>query len=71
MSAKIVEAVAEEFHNIWVHWSKTIAKEEQISTKRYLRWQKLWVPYAQLPEKRKETDRELARRILRLMGSEH
>ncbi len=62
----ILEALAEIEHDQWVSWSKDIAENEAISPARLKRWKALWIPYKDLPEETKESDREWARRVLRL-----
>jgi hypothetical protein len=47
-------------HRLWVHWSQHIAEEENISQERLERWESYWVPYDELPEDVKQTDRDLA-----------
>jgi len=46
-------------HRLWTHWSQHIAEEEDISEERLRRWDQLWVPYGDLPDDAKETDRQL------------
>jgi len=52
-------------HRLWVHWSAHIAEEENISDERLERWQEYWVPYDELPEDVKETDRRLFKRYMK------
>jgi len=49
-------------HRLWVHWSQSIAKEENISEERLQRWRELWVPYEELSERQRDTDRQLVER---------
>lgn len=51
-------------HDQWMQWSQTIAQNEQLSEERLARWKKLWVPYAELSEKDKDSDREWADKVL-------
>jgi hypothetical protein len=60
--ARAIERVAEVEHEQWMAWSKSVAPE--VSPERRARWQKLWVPYKDLPEDEKEKDREWARKAL-------
>lgn len=60
---QMIEDLAELEHNIWVEWSRSIARSESISMPRLKRWKALWKPYSQLTEEQKEEDRILARRI--------
>jgi len=48
-------------HRLWTHWSQHIAEEEDVSEERLQRWQALWVPYGELPEVAKETDKRLVK----------
>jgi len=57
-----VERVSAVLHEEWVAWSKNVAPE--VSAERRDRWEKLWVPYDELPESEKEKDREWARKAL-------
>ncbi|MDS0284696.1 hypothetical protein [Haloarcula onubensis] len=50
-------------HRLWTHWSQHIAEEEDISEERLQRWQDLWIPYGELSEDAKETDRRLVERF--------
>ncbi len=58
------EELAELAHRLWSHWSMHIAEEEDISQERVERWRDLWVPYGELPEGAKDTDRRLVDRFL-------
>lgn len=50
-------------HRLWTYWSQHIAEEENISEERVERWRSLWVPYDELPEGAKDTDRKLVERF--------
>jgi hypothetical protein len=63
-SNKLLEELAALEHLQWVEWSKTLAEKEHLSPERLERWQKLWVPYEELDDKDKESDRVWARRAL-------
>jgi len=52
-------------HEQWMEWSKSVAQE--VSAKRRKRWEKYWVPYAELDESVKEWDREWARKVLEIL----
>jgi len=64
-----LEKLSELEHEQWVGWSKQIAKTENISKKRLRRWKKLWVNYKFLTEKEKESDRDWARKVIKLIKS--
>jgi hypothetical protein len=48
-------------HDQWIFWSKAVSNE--VSPERRARWEKLWIPYAELTEEQKEQDREWARKV--------
>lgn len=50
-------------HRLWSYWSMAIAESEDISQERLDRWEDLWVPFEELDEEDKETDRELVERF--------
>ena len=58
------EQLAELEHTQWIDWSKTIAHNENLSGERLKRWRKLWVPYFELTEEEKNSDRECADKVL-------
>ncbi|MHA1167238.1 MAG: hypothetical protein ACTSRU_05410 [Candidatus Hodarchaeales archaeon] len=58
----LIEQLADLEHKQWMEWSKDIAHE--VSESRRERWKKLWVPYSELNEEMKDSDREYARRVL-------
>lgn len=61
---ELLERLAELEHEQWVHWSKALAMQENISEERRKRWEQYWVPYSDLPEDVKESDRRWARKVL-------
>ncbi len=56
------EELAKLAHRLWSHWSMHIAAEEDISQERLDRWHDLWIPYDELPDGAKQTDRDLVER---------
>ena len=63
------EGIAKIFHDAWEDWSKTIAKEENISEKRIKRWQTFWdIDYCYIQEKDRKEDYEYADRVLVRLG---
>lgn len=66
--SKLLEALAALEHSQWVEWSKSLAEKEKLSPERLERWEKLWVPYNELDEKDKESDRIWARKVLYVAG---
>lgn len=63
----LIEALAALEHEQWVDWSKNVAENEFLTIQRRDRWEKMWVPYADLPEEVKEQDRIWARKVLETM----
>jgi len=63
----LLEELAALEHKQWVQWSQSIAANEKISIDRLKRWQTLWVPYSQLSEKDKDSDRSWAREVISIM----
>jgi len=68
----LIEALARLEHSQWMEWSKAIAENECLSPNRMRRWQgELWKPYDELPEDKKQLDREYARRVLEIVEDYH
>ena len=53
-------------HEQWEKWSRTVA-EQGLTPERIERWQRYWVPYADLDEATKDFDREWAGKALALI----
>ena len=64
------EELAALAHEMWMHWSRTVAKEEKISPERLHRWAYFWKPYEELDEQSKEVDRKWAKKMLEIVESE-
>ena len=62
--SNVPEALAALEHDQWMAWSKSLAAAEPLSAERVERWQRLWVPYADLPEHSKASDRVWAQKAL-------
>ena len=62
----LIEKLAELEHEQWCQWSKNLVEKEKLSKERIDRWAKLWVPYSELSEEMKESDRIWARKALRI-----
>ena len=60
----VLEALAALEHDQWMAWSKSLAAAEPLSAERVERWQRLWVPYADLSEHSKASDRVWAQKAL-------
>lgn len=67
----VVEALAAIEHEQWVQWSQEIAATEMISDERRERWKRLWVPYDQLSEEDKTSDREYACKVIDRLMKDH
>ena len=70
LNRQLLEKLAALEHEQWIAWSKSIAREEQISPERYGRWFELWIPYEDLTEEQKERDRVWARKVLKVIRKE-
>jgi hypothetical protein len=66
---KLREQLAALEHDQWVEWSRHLAASEELSADRLARWQRSWVPYAQLPEHLKDLDRAYADHVLALLDA--
>lgn len=60
----VPEALAALEHDQWMAWSKSLAAAEPLSAERVERWQRLWVPYLDLSEHSKASDRVWAQKAL-------
>lgn len=60
----VPETLAALEHEQWMAWSKSLAAAEPLSAERVERWQRLWVPYADLSEHSKASDRVWAQKAL-------
>jgi hypothetical protein len=61
----LLEKLAELEHEQWAAWARAVAGE--VSPGRRDRWQRWFVPYAELTEEAKEEDRFWARKVMDLM----
>lgn len=67
----LIERLAELEHEQWMHWAGTLlASEPGLSPATKERWRSCMVPYGQLPEAEKDSDRRWAGRILHLLVKE-
>ena len=57
-----IEAVAAVEHDQWVLWAKAVAHE--VEPDRAVRWRTFYVPYSELPEATKDSNRVWARRAV-------
>lgn len=60
----LLEKLSELEHNQWMDWAKSLMEQEKLSKERVERWKKLFIPYKDLPDSEKESDRIYARKIL-------
>lgn len=79
----LIEALAALEHEQWMGWSKSLAQLIQgqygleywkLPTELALkisRWEKLWVPFADLSEEMKEKDREWARKAVSIFFGDY
>ncbi len=61
---ELIEKLAELEHEQWMFWSKAVAKHvpDSVSDK----WEHNWVPYSELTDAVKETERVWARKTLEI-----
>ncbi len=62
----VVESLASLVHDEWIEWSKDIASKEKLSEERLNRWKHYWIPYDELPEAAKASDRVWAVRAIEI-----
>ena len=60
----LLERLAALEHEQWVHWARAVS--EEVSEERRKRWEKYFVPYDQLPEDVKKSDREWANKAIKI-----
>lgn len=63
----LLEKLADIEHEQWIEWSQDISKKEKLSDERMERWQSFWIPYSQLDEKVKDSDRKYANKIIEML----
>jgi len=59
----LLEKFAELEHEQWAAWANNLLKEENLSLERKERWSRFLVPYSELPDEIKESDRIWARKV--------
>ena len=65
---KLLEKIANLEHEQWIFWAKSLIKtEKRLNEDRVFRWESLFVPYSELTESMKESDRVWARKVLELL----
>jgi len=68
LDPRLLEVLAEYEHEQWMAWARNLLeKEPHLSEERKQRWAGLLVPYAELSEEMKESDREWARGVGHIM----
>lgn len=68
MDTALIDRLAALEHEQWSTWAAALlAGEPGLSPERAARWRSDLVPYAALPEARKELDRQWARRALAIL----
>jgi len=70
LDKELYEELASLEHDQWVGWAKDIAETEDINSERLARWKDLFVPYAELPDKEKEKDREWVNKVMNIIARE-
>ena len=64
---KLIEELAELEHKQWIDWTRAVSLSENISSTTVERWEKLWCPFSELPERQKNADRSYAREVVKLL----
>ena len=68
---ELIEELAELEHKQWMSWAKDILKTEDITKERADRWKKnSFKSYKDLSEEQKETDREWAEKVLKIINKQ-
>lgn len=63
---EIIEKLAELEHEQWAHWTKYML--DNLTDENIARWKRqIEAPYEELSEKEKESDREWARKVLKIL----
>lgn len=62
--SQTIEELADLEHRQWMHWSKYVSKNHDISEDLREKWEENWKPYSELSEEMKEKDRKWARKVL-------
>lgn len=65
---ELLERLAALEHEQWRSWAESLLDSESLSEERVERWRTLLVPYEELPEEARESDRVWARRVLSVLG---
>lgn len=60
----MLDVVASLKHEQWWFWASALEQAEELSTLRKTHWHRLYIPYDQLEEKDKESDRVWAKKVL-------
>lgn len=66
----LLEKLAELEHEQWIEWSRDVATKEKLSDGRIMRWHSFWIPYSQLNEEIKDSDRKYANKIIDMLEIE-
>lgn len=64
----LIEKLSDIFHQSWMQWSKDVASTG-LNGIRLKRWESFWIPYKELSEEAKKSDRLWAERALKIMRS--
>ncbi len=68
--SRLRELLASIEHDQWISWSKALVATELLSPERIERWKSLWVPYDELSECDKQSDRDWADVVLDVIDIE-
>jgi len=64
---QIIEDLANLEHEQWWGWAESLMEKEDLSEEREKRWEEFFVPYDELSEEIKDSDREYAKKAYEIM----
>ena len=67
---ELLEELAALEHRQWMHWSQHVAENNDIPDDLREKWEQNWVPYDELDDETKESDRKWARKALKTIGEQ-
>lgn len=66
---ELLEDIARKQHSIFIQWTQSLARTENISSAQKKKWKKLWVKYEDLSFVDKEYFRAMSQPILKVIQS--
>ena len=62
---QVIERIAENEHERWVAWAKSLEAKERLSEEQRLHWRKFYVPYSSLPQGARDVYRKVAEKYVK------